>query len=296
MKQTVQFRTEDGTPMSALLFTAGDSGRPAKGIVMAHGFTGVKEGIAHYAGLFAEAGYTVLLFDHRCFGESGGEPRYEVQPFQQLLDWRDAITYLLARPEVDGSRGVGVFGSSFAGGLAMVVSAMDPRVDVVVAQIPNVSGRKNATRLYGAEGVARVKALSMTDRARRLADGPPEMVPVFAPQGEVCAFPPDSVDDARQEMIPNSTWVNTVTLRSLENYIDFEPAQWVPFIAPKPLLMIVGESDTCTFPDLQKQVFETAGEPKKLVLHPGGHWGTYWDYFDIAGHAARDWFIEHARP
>jgi hypothetical protein len=296
MKQKVDFATEDGTILSGLLFTGDASGRPSRGIVMAHGFSGVKEGLSQYATFFAEAGYTVLLYDHRTFGESGGEPRYEVQPYQQVLDWRDAITFLLTRPEVDSSRGVGVFGSSFAGGLGMVVAATDPRVDVVVAQIPNVSGVRNGTRLLGADGVAEVKARSIVDRTRRLVGEKPDMIPVFGSDEELCAFPPDAVDEMPKGKVPDATWVNTVTLRSLENYLDFELAGWVPLIAPKPLLMIVGERDTCTYPDIQKAVFDTAGEPKKLVTHPGGHWGTYTTYFDIAGYAARDWFLEHARP
>ncbi|QUQ72411.1 alpha/beta hydrolase [Kutzneria sp. CA-103260] len=296
MKRKVDFATEDGTILSGLLFTDDAGGGPSRGIVMAHGFSGVKEGLEQYATVFSEAGYTVLLYDHRTFGESGGGPRYEVQPFQQVLDWRDAITFLLTQPEVDSSLGVGVFGSSFAGGLGMVVAATDPRVDIVVAQIPNVSGVDNGTRLLGAEGVAEVKARSIVDRTRRLAGEMPDMIPLFSSDGELCAFPPHSVDEVRNDRASETTWVNTVTLRSLENYLDFEPAGWVPLISPKPLLMIVGEGDTCTYPDIQKAVFETAGEPKKLVTHPGGHWATYTTYFDIAGYAARDWFLEHTRP
>ena len=295
MKQKVDFATEDGAILSGLLFTGDAGGRPSRGIVMAHGFSGVKEGLEQYAVLFAEAGYSVLLYDHRSFGGSAGEPRYEVQPFQQILDWRDAITFMISLPEVDSAQGIGVFGSSFAGGLAMVVAATDPRVDIVVAQIPNVSGVRNGTRLLGVDGVAEVKARSIPDRARRLAGGQPEMIPVFGSDAELCAFPPHAVDPAQREKTPG-TWVNTVTLRSLENYLDFEPAAWVPLISPRPLLMIVGEGDTCTYPDIQKAVFETAGEPKRLVTHPGGHWGTYMDYFGTTGYAARDWFLEHARP
>lgn len=74
---------------------------------------------------------------------------------------------------------------------------------------------------------------------------------------------------------------------------EFEPAGWVPYVSPKPMLMVLGELDVCTFTDVQREVFATAGEPKRLVTHPGGHFETYDKYFDISGPAARDWFVEH---
>jgi fermentation-respiration switch protein FrsA (DUF1100 family) len=176
----------------------------------------------------------------------------------------------------------------------MVVAACDARVGAVVAQIPNVSRHRNAPLLLGQDGMAEVRRRSAKDRAARLAGGDPEMVAVFAtePHG-FCALPPAVDADYIQGLENQGTWRNTVTLRSLEYLMDFKPAGWVPFVAPKPLLMVLGEHDTCTFADVQREVFATAGEPKKLVVHPGGHFDTYSTHLHIAGYAARDWFIEH---
>jgi hypothetical protein len=261
---------------------------------MAHGFSGVKEQLDHYAALFASSGFSVLLYDHRSFGASDGLPRYEVNPYQQICDWQDAITFALTQPQFDDAVTVGVFGSSYAGGLAMVVAACDTRVGTVVAQIPNVSGHRNARLLLGEDGIAEVRRRSVKDRAARLAGADPEMVPVFTNEpGAFCALPPAMNADDIQGFEAAGTWRNTVTLRSMEYLIDFEPAGWVPFVAPKPLLMVVGEHDTCTFVEIQRQVFATAGEPKKLVVHPGGHFDTYSTHFGVAGYAARDWFVDH---
>jgi uncharacterized protein len=294
MMRDVEFTSEDGTRLRGVLHTPDDGRSPAPGIVMAHGFSGVKEQLDHYAALFAASGFSVLLYDHRSFGASGGFPRYEVDPFRQISDWRDAITFALTQPEFDDSVTVGVFGSSYAGGLAMVIAACDHRVGTVVAQIPNVSGHRNSPLLLGEDGIAEVRRRSALDRAARLAGGQPEMVPVFTTvEGGFCALPPavdaSYIDSVEQQ----STWRNTVTLRSVEHLIDFEPAGWVPHIAPKPLLMIVGKHDACTFVEVQREVFATAGEPKKLVEHPGGHFDTYSTHFGVAGYAARDWFVEH---
>jgi uncharacterized protein len=107
---------------------------------MCPGFGGVKPHIDHYAELFAEAGFSVLNYDQRCFGTSEGEPRQEMQPYKQMGDFRAAITFAQSQPEFDADLGFGVWGSSFSGGLAIITAANDPRVKCVVAQIPNVSG------------------------------------------------------------------------------------------------------------------------------------------------------------
>lgn len=57
--------------------------------------------------------------------------------------------------------------------------------------------------------------------------------------------------------------------------------------------MIVGEKDTCTFPDLQLEVFALAREPKELVLHPGGHFDTYHEHFALTCEAATSWLATH---
>ena len=50
---------------------------------------------------FAAAAFVVPLHDHRGFGDSGGEPRHDIDPWQQITDWRRAISCLQDRPEVD---------------------------------------------------------------------------------------------------------------------------------------------------------------------------------------------------
>ena len=266
---------------------------------MAHGFSGVKEQIEHYAACFAAAGFAALVYDHRGFGASDGTPRLEVDPAVQLVDWRDAITFALTQPEIDASAGVGLWGSSLAGGMAMVVAANDRRVRCVVAQIPHVSGHRNGRAMFDATQRAELDARFAEDRVARFAGAEPAMIPVFATSpGEACALPPATTKkrlDAAIAQAPSCR--NEVTLRSVENMNQFEPAGWAAYIAPTPFLMIVATNDTCTFPDIQLAVFAGAREPKRLVIHPGGHFDTYTDHFEPTSRAAVAWFGEHlARP
>lgn len=145
-KQDVRFPVEGGIELSAWLFVPEHHNAPLPAITMAHGFAGTKyHGIASFAEAFAKAGFVVLLHDHRNFGDSGGAPRQDINPWQQIADWRRAISYLQARPEVDENR-IGIWGTSFAGGHAIVLGATDRRLKAVVAQAPTIDGHAAGLR------------------------------------------------------------------------------------------------------------------------------------------------------
>lgn len=109
--------------------------RRAPIIVMAHGLSGTRrDRLGGFARRFAAAGYAVLLFDHRGFGDSGGEPdRFD--PRLQRADWRAAIAFARTLPGADPDRVV-TFGSSMGGGNALQAAADDPRVAAAISQVP----------------------------------------------------------------------------------------------------------------------------------------------------------------
>ena len=146
MRRKVDFSTEDGTTLRGYVHSSGSDARP--GIVTCHGFGGVKSHIDHYAALFAEAGPAVSLYDHRGFGTSDGAPRLEVNPYRQLADWRDAITFATDLPEIDvtfldipdplmgeyGARGIGEIG--MAGVAPAITAAVYHATGVRVRELP----------------------------------------------------------------------------------------------------------------------------------------------------------------
>jgi uncharacterized protein len=287
----VKIPTEDGIGLRAYLHSPDAGAHP--GIVMCPGFGGVKPHIDKYAALFADADFAVLNYDNRGWGTSEGEPRQESNVFKQLTDMRDAITFAETQPEFDPEQGFGVWGSSFSGGLAIVTAANDPRVRCVVAQIPNVSGHRNAVKLYSAEQLRDIRRRAAIDRVARLAGEPPMTVPMFSDDpDQLCAFP-GPIPEEYREAIETGVWINETTIRSLENFIEFEPAGWLPYVTPKPLLMIFAQHDRCTYTEVQHEVYETAPEPKKLLTYDGGHFDAYTTFFEQTGPPARDWFVKH---
>jgi hypothetical protein len=171
-KRDVEFEAEGRVRLRGRLFTAeGREPRPA--ITMAHGYAGVKEhGLERFAKAFAEAGFVVLVHDHRNFGSSNGDIRGDVDPWQHIADWRRAISLLESLPEVDPRR-IGLWGTSYAGGHAIVLGATDRRLRCVVAQVPTISGYEQGLRRIAPEGVAALEeAFARDDRAQFRGEPP----------------------------------------------------------------------------------------------------------------------------
>jgi len=267
--------------------------------VMAHGFSAVKEMyLDAFAEVFAAAGLNALVFDNRNFGASDGQPRYEIDPWEQVRDYRHAITYATTLPDVDANR-IGIWGSSYSGGHVLVVGAIDRRVKAVVSQVPLASGHANVRRLVKADLIAGFQDAFNADRLERYRGGAPAMVPVVSedPAG-ACALPtPDSWQWFTETGATRApSWKNEVTLRSVEMFTEYEPGAYLPFISPTPLLMLVARGDHLTVSDLAISAFQTANEPRKLVILPGGHFDAYVKGFEAASGPARDWFVEHLAP
>ena len=147
MRRDIEFKTEDGVPLRGWFYPAKGVSGPAPTVVMAHGFSAVKEMyLDDFAAFFAEAGVAALVYDHRNLGASDGEPRGHIDPRQQIDGYRDAITHAQSMKEVDPNR-IGIWGSSYSGGHVLVVAAIDKRVKCVIAQVPLVAGLETARRL-----------------------------------------------------------------------------------------------------------------------------------------------------
>lgn len=293
-REDVEFRAEDVT-LRGWLYHPEEADGPPPVVVMAHGIAAVKEQhLGRFAEVFAGAGLAALVYDHRNFGESDGEPRNDVDPWAQVGDYRQAISYARSRGDIDPER-VGVWGTSFSGGHALVVAATDPRVSCVVAQVPTVSGFGSFRRRVSPDRVRAVEGVLTEDRELAFAGKPPAVRPVIPDGGDTPALfqNPDAVAFLSRPDSRPPTWENAMTLRSTERARDYEPGVYVPRISPTPLLMIVADDDTVTLTDLALRAYEAALEPKRLVLVPGPHWAPYADAFEAASTAARGFFVEH---
>lgn len=299
MRTDIQFNTEDGVTLRGWIYTGSETRAPAPTIVMAHGFSATKEmHLDAFAEFFAAGGLNVLVYDNRNSGESDGEPRGEIDPWQQIRDYRDAVTHAASWNRVDSHR-IGIWGSSYSGGHVLAVAALDRRVKCVVSQVPLVSGSENARRLVRSDQWAGLRKAFNDDRAARMAGEAPAMIPVVGEaDGDPCVLPTADSREFFQGITAarETHWVNAVTLRSVEMFTEYEPGCYIDRISPTPLMMVVARGDHLTPQDLTLRAYQAALEPKRLLVLPGGHFDAYvGDAFAMSAPAQRDWFAQHLR-
>ena len=111
------------------------------GVVQGPGWLGLRDAKLYqpYHDALLAAGIAVLVFDYRGFGDSDGDATY-LDPMDQVEDWRNAVTYLETRPEIDPAR-IGAFGSGgTGGGNAVMAAGLDDRIKATVSQVPVADG------------------------------------------------------------------------------------------------------------------------------------------------------------
>ncbi|MEU5994646.1 alpha/beta hydrolase [Spirillospora sp. NPDC047418] len=293
MRTDIEFRADDGTALRGWFFEPETGTGPHPTIVMAHGITGVKELIEHVAEAFCDAGFAVLLYDHRCWGSSDGLPRRDVDPLLQVRDMRTAITFAETLTAVDATR-IGLWGTSFAGAHVLQVSATDRRVRCVVSQVPMISGHRNFAALLSADAFPVLQEQLAAERRARFAGAEPVTIPVSSED----PAQPHALPGARTHWYLNNSpnagrspdWSNEITLRSLDWALEYDVTPFVERISPTPLLMIVAANDTLTPTAIALEAFENAHQPKLLELVPGDHYSPYHDEFDRASTAATRFF------
>ena len=263
-------------------------------IVMAHGFSAVKEqGLDAVARRFCAAGHAVLVFDFRHFGASGGAPRGQLFPQAMVEDYRNAISWACQQPQVDPAR-VGLWGTSFSGGIATRAATVDRRVRVVVAQAPSLMNAATRRSMDPARWEA-VGAFLQADRIERYGTGVVRTLPVVAPDGEPCALPGrESRDFFAAASKATPTWRNEITVESLEQIREFDPVSLIHMLAPTALLVIAAGKDSLIPLAALTGAVDRAAEPKRIVVLPAGHFEVYDEpWFSTAMGEAIAWFRTH---
>lgn len=199
-RQDIKFASADTFCAGWLYLPVTQSG-PRPAVVLGHGLGAIKEmGLEPYAEAFANAGYVVLVFDYRHFGESGGEPRQLLDIKHQLADWRAALAYVRALDQVNPEQ-VAIFGSSFGGGHVIITAAEDQRVAAAIAQCPFTNGVASAFTL-GTAGLIKVSAIASLDKLGSLVGLKPKLVDLAGPPRSMALMNAADVVAGYQALIP----------------------------------------------------------------------------------------------
>lgn len=282
-KQEIKF-TRDGVDLVGWLARPTGAGNCPL-IILNHGLSGIIDlDLERYADVFVAAGFACLAYDHRNWGRSGGEPRGETDPWQQVGDLREAISFARLLPDIDPQR-IGLWGTSYAGGHVLTVTALDRRVRCAVTQVPLISGSRTFDSWVPADKRGKFLARLGTDRDNRYRGDAPAVSPAALPGSET------------EEWIQNSdvhgTYSNELTARTFDLLRTYEPVSFVEQIAPTPLLMIVASNDLQTPTAWQLEAFERIGEPKRLLEIDCRHYDVYMERLDEAAAGALAWYQKH---
>lgn len=223
---------------------------------------------------FTRAGYAVLVFDYRGFGESEGESGW-IDPEAQLQDIANAVTYVETRSDLDARR-IGGFGmGGTGGGNAIIAAARDPRIRCAVCQTVVADGEDWLHRMRREhEWVDYLRRLD-ADRKRWVLEGSGERVD---PRRELMVATPERAG-AKGHL--DAGLEPEFFLRSAERLMGYRPLDYVARIAPRALLLTSVAGDAVTPEDHARALYDRAGAPKKLIHQTNTtHYGSQDDNYD----------------
>jgi dienelactone hydrolase len=264
-------------------------------IIMAHGWGGTAANFRRDAIDLANAGYLVITFDYRGWGESDSrviltkpapprpagskeamkftaevmEVREVVDPLEQVTDWFNVIHWAMGEPMVDKNR-IGLRGSSYSGGHVVYVAARDPRVKAIVSQVGSLDSRPKAVALAGTiDDQTKLAYEEATKRAR----------------GEI-GYPPP-----RARVIGN---LQGGPIR--DHLLRYAPVEDAPRLKCAALFIVAEKEELFDNNDHAKLAYDRMPGPKKYVVVPGiTHYGIYTTERDRAIKLAIEWFDQYLK-
>lgn len=279
----------DGTRMRGDLYLPKERDAEAKlpVVIYCSGTAGVRAGAARFSTLCAAQGFAVLSFDYRGWGSSDSklmsldpQPkpdeklemtvhvralRWQMDYADQTEDIRAAISFMAREPVADPGR-IGLFGTSYGGGLVTWVAGNDPRVKCVVVQVPGMGGGRSpeAVRLHEEQ-----------------AHGDAEPVPYETGKfgGKMARYDQMRVNPARSI-----------------GFSCFEAAEKISV----PMLIVDAEKEdlfeTKRNGGRVAQILEGRNVPVKYHVVPGiDHYGVYRDAFPEVSKLELEWFTAHLK-
>src|SRR5262245_30671876 len=260
------------------------------GIVLCHGYTGVKDlYLPDNARVLNEAGYVVLTFDYKGWGESGGA-RSRLAPYGRVADVQAALTFIGTLPEVDPEC-LGIYGTSYGGATVVWVGAVDARVKCVVSVVGIGHGARWMRSVRRPDEWHDLLERSRRDRVKRALEGESEVVD----RGEILLADRQSAELAAAARRDNPHALKVIPLEFVDNTLEFNPEWVVDRIAPRPILFITTDDDRLVPPEESRALYARAGEPKKLVVLKGyGHYEVYAEpAFSEVMTATLAWYRQH---
>jgi pimeloyl-ACP methyl ester carboxylesterase len=255
-------------------------------VVMAPGLAVPKEPATDpFAKPFHDAGFSVLAFDFRRFGEGGGEPRQLLDISGQQADMAAALDFASALPGVDAAK-VALWGFSLAGGHVLAIASQRPELAAAIAVSANADGRaasRNALPHQTPWMIARLAGVAVWDSIAARLGRPPRLVALTGERGTLAMTTAPDALNADRALNPGDRypeWCQQLAARSLLGLGSYRPARRAREIRC-PLLVLAYEQDDAALaaPAIRAGEAAPLGE---VYRAPGGHYEPYMDGYERA--------------
>ena len=293
-RKDVGFKVK-GISVSAWLYLPENLSAPVPCIIMGNGFGGTKDnGLESYAVRYQQAGFAVLIFDYRHFGESDGEPRQLIWIPYQLEDYSAAIKYARGLKEIDPAR-IALWGTSMSGGHVIVTAAKDNQIACVVAQCPGLDGHASAEMFLERVGIGYALRMLMhgqRDYFRSWFGLSPHKIPIVGKPGSIaCLTSPDAYD-GYGKLVPKN-FVNEVCARIILRGDKYRPVKHAQNVRC-PVLLQICEHDNITPKSVAEETEKQLGKYAEAIYYPIGHFDIYiGDNFEKAVSDQLEFFKKH---
>lgn len=266
-------------------------------VVMAPGGGVTKEpGTDPFAARFHAAGFGVLAFDYRRFGESGA---------RRARSWTSRSSSPTGGPRspvprrcrmVDPAR-VAAWGFSASGGHIFQVAARAPQLAAAIAQTPLADGPVASRRAMAYQtpwGMLRLTVRGLLDAAGGLVGREPLLMPLAGPPGTVAMLTTPDGNEGDRALNPGNRypdWRQEVAARSALSLSFYRPGRQASK-ARCPLLVVVCDQDRSALPGPAVDAARQAPQAEVVRL-PGGHYAPFMDAHEPAVEAELAFLRRH---
>ncbi len=270
----------EGDLVSGWFYQAETAERTVPCVILSHGLGATKDMVLEdYALKFVEAGFAVISYDYRHYGESEGMPRQMYIGVKQIADLKGVVMFAKNRPEIDSKR-IFLWGTSAGAIYGVIAASQDPDIAGVIAQCGAYDHKEDNKAGIDRDGRGFYLKLfihAQRDKGRSRFGLSRHMLPTYGKPGTLAFIRGEGIYEGVSKLAKDSkTFKNEICagFMLMPHAPDvIEASKQVRC----PVLLQVCEKDEIVSPRSHLRLIENLDSWAKLIEYPIGHFDIYFD-------------------